>query len=169
MRMSCLLACAALIAWPIAGRAEHARIDLKVLHLDPKSDPGEEVSAQADTEPPAGGRNPRPLAKATTGEPLALQFFLTNTYPHGVLKNVTVRYYVVREGKRGQKAVPDLKKGTVAGGQFTMNFKPNCRVGSRVNFRIKEAGIYLLRVETINTDSDHEHFSAIDIEVKKAP
>jgi hypothetical protein len=169
MRWSCLLACAALFAWPFAVRAEHARIDLKVIHLDPQSDPGDEVSAQADAEPPTGGRNPRPLAKATAGEPLAFQFFLTNTYPHGVVKNVTVRYYVVREEKRGQKAVPDLKKGTVASGQFTMNFKPACRVGSRVNFRIKEPGIYLLRVETINTNSDHEHFSAIDIEVKKAP
>jgi hypothetical protein len=168
MRLSYWLACAALIACPLAARAEHARIDLKVIHLDSQSDSGEDVSATVDTDPPTGGRNPRPLAKATAGEPLALQFFLTNTYPHGVIKNVTVRYYVVREEKRGQKAVPDLKKGTVAGGQFTMNFKPNCRVGSRVNFRIKEPGFYLLRVETINTDSDHEHFSAIDIEVKKA-
>ena len=32
-----------------------------------------------------------------------------------------------------------------------------------------EAGVYLLRVETLNTDSDHEHFSAIDVEVGKAP
>ena len=122
-----------------------------------------------DREPPAGGRNERPLAKVKAGEPLALQFFLTNTYPHGVKKDVTVRYYVVREGKRGQKGVPGLKQGTVTEGQFKMNFKPGCRVGSRVAFRVKEPGFYLLRVETLNTDSDHEHFSAIDVEVTKAP
>jgi hypothetical protein len=170
MRLSCLLACVALVAWPLSAHAEHARIDLKLIHLDPESGAeGEAVSASADREPPAGGRNERPLARVKAGEPLALQFFLTNTYPHGVKKGVTVRYCVVREEKRGQKEVPDLKKGTVTDGQFTMNFKPGCRVGSRVTFRIKEVGIYLLRVETLNSDSDHEHFSAIDVRVEKAP
>ncbi len=171
MRLSCLLAALALVAWPLSARAEHARIELKVIHLDPDSGAeGDSVSAPgADTEPPAGGRNPRPLAKVKAGEPLALQFFLTNTYPHGVKRDVTVRYFVAREAKRGQKELPDLKAGTVTDGKFTMNFKPQCRVGSRVTFRIKEPGVYLLRVETMNTDSDHEHFAAIDVQVDKAP
>jgi hypothetical protein len=170
MRLSCLLAALALVAWPLSARAEHARIDLKVIHLDPESGAeGDAVTAGADQEPPAGGRNERPLAKVKAGEPLALQFFLTNTYPHGVKRGVTVRYFVARETKRGQKELPNLKAGTVTDGRFTMNFKPECRVGSRVTFRIPEPGTYLLRVETINTDSDHEHFAAIDIEVVKAP
>jgi hypothetical protein len=38
-----------------------------------------------------------------------------------------------------------------------------------VSFRIKEPGVYLLRVETLNTDSDHEHFAAIDVQVVRAP
>ena len=71
--------------------------------------------------------------------------------------------------ERGQKGVPDLRQGTVTEGQFKMNFKPGCRVGCRVAFRIKEAGLYLLRVETLNTDSDHEHFAAIDVQADKAP
>jgi hypothetical protein len=170
MRLSCLLAGLALAAWPLAARAEHARIELKLISLDPVSGAeGEAMTANADREPPAGGYNPRPLAKVKAGAPLALQFFLTNTYPHGVKKDVTVRYFVVREDKRGQKKVPDLTAGTVTDGRFLMNFKPGCRVGSRVSFRIKEPGTYLLRVETLNTDSDHEHFSAIDVQVDKAP
>jgi hypothetical protein len=73
-------------------------------------------------------------------EELALQFILTYTYPHGVKKDVTVRYVVVRQQKRGQKTVPDLKEGVVTRGEFKMNFKPACRVGARVTFRIKEPG-----------------------------
>ncbi len=170
MRLSCLVAGLALVAWPLAARAEHARIDLKLIHLDPGSGAeGDEVTAHADREPPAGGLNERPLATVKAGEPLALEFVLTNTYPHGVKKGVTVRYYVVREEKRGQKRVPDLTAGTVTEGQFKMNFKPGCRVGARVTFRVKEPGVYLLRVETLNTDSDHEHFSAIDVRAAKAP
>ncbi len=102
MRLSCLVAGLALVAWPLAARAEHARIDLKLIHLDPGSGAeGDEVTAHADREPPAGGLNERPLATVKAGEPLALEFVLTNTYPHGVKKGVTVRYYVVREEKRG--------------------------------------------------------------------
>ena len=47
----CLLA---LAAWPLAARAEHARIDLKVIHLDPDSGAeGEDAAAAiSDQEPP---------------------------------------------------------------------------------------------------------------------
>ncbi len=170
MKSSCLSACLILAAWPFAARAEHARIDLQVIHIDPVTEAdGDSVSATADTEPPAGGFNQRPVAKIAVGEPLALQFVLTNKYPHGVLKDVTVRYYIVREEKLGQKNLPDMTKGTVTEGKFTMNFKPACRVGARIRFKVKEPGLYLLRVETQNTDSDHEHFSAIDVQAEAAP
>jgi hypothetical protein len=63
--------------------------------------------------------------------------------------------------------VPDLREGVVTQGRFTLNYKPKCRVGARESFTIKEPGAYLLRVQTENTDSDHEHFAAIDILVEK--
>jgi hypothetical protein len=161
-----LAACLALVVLPLSARAEHARIDLRLVQLNAGAD--NEVSAIADQEPPVGGRIDRPLATVKAGDPLALQFVLINVFPHDVKKNVSVRYFVIREDKQGQKTVPDLKQGTVTEGKFTMNFKPGCRVGARVNFKIAEPGIYLLRVETQNTDSDHEHFSAIDVQVDKA-
>jgi hypothetical protein len=169
MRLSCL-AFLVVAALPLSARAEHARIDLKLIHIDPNSGAdGDAASAAADQEPPPGGLNERPITKVKVGEPLALQFVLTDTYPHGVIKNATVRYYVAPEDKPGRKGKADLKKGTVTDGQFTLNLKPKSRVGARVAFAIKEPGFYLLRVETLNTDSDHEHFAAIDVEVEKAP
>ena len=170
MKRSYLLVGVALILWPLSLRAEHAKIDLKLIHLDPASGAeGEEVVANADQEPPLGGSNKRPLAKVKAGEPLMLRFFLTNTYPHGVKKDVTVRYFVVRQKKPGQKEVPDPQDGAVTQGRFRLNLKPQARVGSRVLFTIPDPGVYLLRVETRNTDSDHEHFSAIDVQASKAP
>jgi hypothetical protein len=170
MKLSCVAACLALTALPFSARAEHARIDLKLIQIDPNSGAdGDSASASVDQEPPAGGHNERPLLKVKAGEPLALQFVLINTYPHGVIKDATVRYYVAPEEKPGRKSKPELKNGTVTDGQFTLNLKPKCRVGSRVAFVLKEPGFYVLRVETVNTDSDHEHFAAIDIEVEKAP
>ncbi len=148
-------------------RAEHARIDLRIIHLDPQTGRDrEEATAHADAEPPLGGSYPRPLCKVTAGAPLAAQFILINTYPHGEKKDVIVRYYVVREAKPGQKEHASPKNGAVTQGEFTLNFKPKCRVGARIAFKIEQPGCYLLRVETDRTDSDHEHFSAIDLQVE---
>jgi hypothetical protein len=166
VRRTAAFTLAALLLATPAAPAEHATIDLRVLRLDPASGAEQdEGSARADQEPPAGGHIPRPLFKVKAGDPLVLQFVLTNNYPHGEVKGVTVLYYVVREEKAGQKEVPDPARATV-GGKFTMTFKPKCRVGARVAFTVKEPGLYLVRVETLNTNSDHEHFSAIDLLVE---
>jgi hypothetical protein len=156
-----------MLAMPWTARGEHATIDLRVFRMDPATgDSKAEAAASADQEPPAGGVQPRPLFKVKTGEPLVLQFILTNAYPHGVKKDVMVRYFVAREQAPKQKELPELGEGVVTQGRFTLNFKPKCRVGARVAFTIREPGIYLLRVETLNTASDHEHFSAIDLRVE---
>ncbi len=166
MKARLLLALLAAAAWQGAARAEHATIDLRAMRIDPATgQSAEEAAAHADQEPPPGGVNPRPLLKARANEPLVLQFILTNTYPHGDVKDVTVQYFVVREEKAGQKAVPDPAHAALKG-SFTMNFKPKCRVGARVGFTVREPGIYLLRVQTLNTNSDHEHFSAIDLKIE---
>lgn len=154
--------------------AEHARIDLRV------SSQQKEVRASADEDPPPGGLNEPPVIHVAVNQPLVLQFILTNAYPHGMLKNVTVRYYIVPATKLGRKPAPSFRKssgsdeasrpllddGFVEQGEFTMNFKPECRVGTRLKFQIAQPGIYSVRVETVNTQSDHEHFSAIDVVAK---
>lgn len=151
--------------------AEHAKIDLHV------SGEGMEVTADADQEPPPGGRNDPPVLNVKVNAPLTLQFILTNKYPHHALDHVTVRYYVVRVAKLGRKPAPPLRraedsskephplleKDVVTRGQFTLNLKPDGRVGTRLKFQIAAPGIYSARVETLNTQSDHEHFSAIDL------
>jgi hypothetical protein len=150
------------------SRAEHANIDLHIIRRDPATGSNkEDVTASALQEPPGENVKQRPQIKVKANEPLALQFILINTYPHGEKKDVTVRYFVVREAKLRQKEVPDLREGVVTQGRFTLNYKPKCRVGALQKFTIKEPGPYLLRVQTENTDSDHEHFSAIDILVEK--
>ncbi len=165
MRVCVPLVAIALAGLPLAAWAEHANIKLHVVRLDaPSGKNVDEAKAVADEEPPAGGINPRPVFKVKLNEPLVLQFILTNVYPHGELKDVTVRYFVVRTDSVGQKKVPTLIKGTVTEGSFNLNLKPKARVGARVAFTIREAGIYLLRVETANTKSDHEHISAIDLQ-----
>jgi hypothetical protein len=157
----------AVVAWtcgPLVARAEHATITLSVFRSRPDTGVSEEaVSAGADQEPPAGGRQQRPVLNVKVNEPLALQFIFINDYPHGVRKDVTIRIFVVREDKAGQKNLPSLKSGVVVQGQFQLNFKPKGKVGGRVAFKIPEPGAYLLRVDSLNTQSDHEHFAALEL------
>ena len=139
-----LLAIFCLAVLPPAAAAEHAVIDLRVSRLCPATDPDpKSLSANADTEPPAGGRNPRPLLKVKLNEPLEFQFILINNYPHGDKKNVAVRFFIVRQEKPRQKTVPD-HEGSVAAGSFTMNFKPNCRVSATSLFH-SQGGRFLPR------------------------
>lgn len=148
--------------WVSPARAEHAKIQLDV------STARDQVSAFVDQTPPEWGKNPRQILKAKANEPIRIQYILTNVYPHKTLENVVVHFFVVRQQKPGQKELPDLKGDVVIESAFDMDFKPGGKAGQRTTLKIDTPGAYLIRVETRNTQSDHEHFSAIDLVVEKA-
>jgi hypothetical protein len=166
MKIRITFVLAGLFCLPLLARAEHARIDLQISQLDPSRGEIKLANASVDQDPPPGGRQARPVAKVKAREPLVLQFMFDNLYPHKVIKDARVHYFVVPVDKIGQKTLPELSQNVVTEGKFTLNFKPNGRVGARVSFTISKPGIYLLRVQSENTDSDHEHFSAIDVQVE---
>jgi hypothetical protein len=167
MKRYCVLAMLGLMGWVLTAHAEHAHIKLRVFRMDPESGQSrDEIAATADQEPPAGGVLERPLLKVKAGDPLVLQFIYDNAYPHGLTKNVRIRYFVTRVEKVKQKVMPALDENVVTQGQFKLNFKPKARIGARVAFTLREPGVYLLRVDSFNTNSDHEHFSAIDLQVE---
>ena len=140
-------------------RAEHAKINLEV------TVGRETATAHVDQTPPDSGKNPRPVVKAKVNEPIRINYLLTNVYPHKTLENVVVHFYVARQNKVGQKELPDLKGDVVTESAFDMDFKPGGKAGQRTTLKIDTPGVYLIRIETRNTQSDHEHFSAIDLVV----
>jgi hypothetical protein len=159
--VTCLVAIIA--GWIGAGPAwaEHAKIQLEV------ATPRDQVAAFVDQTPPEWGKNPRPVLKAKVNEPVRIQYLLTNVYPHKTLENVVVHFFVVRQKKAGQKEIPDLKgDGVVLESAFDMDFKPGGKAGQWTRLKIDTPGAYLIRVETRNTQSDHEHFSAVDLVVE---
>jgi hypothetical protein len=141
------------------ARGEHAVIKLEVIA------PNGRQNSFADHEPPLGGVYPRRQLEVKVGDPLILQFQLTYSNPHKRVNDVAVRYFVVRTRSFAAKTV-DFQQGVVLEGTVKMNFKPESRVGTRMKFQVDHPGIYEVRVETQNTDSDHEHFSAIDLDAK---
>ena len=143
-------------------QAEHAKITLEVATTH------EQVSAFVDQTPPESGKNPRPVLKAKVLEPIRINYLLTNVYPHKTLENVVVHFFVAPQKQIGQKELPDLKGDVVMESAFDMDFKPGSNAGQRSTLRITTPGVYLVRIETRNTQSDHEHFAAIDLVVTES-
>jgi hypothetical protein len=140
-------------------RAEHAKINLDI------ATGGNNVSAFVDQTPPEWGKSPRPVIKAKVNDPIRINYLLTNVYPHKTLENVVVHFFIARQKKVGQKELPDLKGDVVMETAFDMDFKPGSKAGQRSTVKIDAPGVYLVRIETRNTQSDHEHFAAIDLVV----
>jgi hypothetical protein len=140
-------------------RAEHAKISLEVATAR------EQVTAFVDQTPPESGKNPRRVLKAKVNEPIRINYLLTNVYPHKTLENVVVHFFIAQQKKVGQKELPDLKGDVVMETAFDMDFKPGSKAGQRSTLKITTPGVYLVRIETRNTQSDHEHFAAIDLVV----
>ncbi|HWE01381.1 MAG TPA: hypothetical protein VG326_03150 [Tepidisphaeraceae bacterium] len=144
------------------ARAEHFEMQATV---SSKSDKATAFSDTFTATRPEGFK-PRPVCHAKAGEELVFQFFCSSNFPHDSLKAVTVRYYVVLEAKAGQKELPS-KDSAITQGSFVLDFKPNTgKVGLRERFKAEKTGTYLVRVESDNSDNDHEHFSAVDLVVE---
>jgi hypothetical protein len=145
---------------PARARAEHAKITLDV------ATPDDQQTAFMDQTPPDWGKNPRPVVKARVGDPIKINWLFTNVYPHKTLENVVVHFFIVRTAKVGQKELPELKDDVVLEAAFDMDFKPGGKAGQRNTLRIDTPGVYLVRVESRQTQSDHEHFAAIDLVIE---
>ena len=150
------------ILWALPARAEHAKINLDVIAK------GSQETVFVDQTPPDSGKNPRPVVRAKAGEPVKVQYLLTNIYPHKTLENVVVHFFIARQGEPGQKELPSLadEKNVVLESAFEMDFKPGAKAGTRTTIKVDAPGCYLIRVETKQTQSDHEHFAAIDLVVE---
>lgn len=141
-------------------RFEHAKVT-----LDVEAD-GKKETAFVDQTPPDTGKNPRPVLKVKAGAPIKIQWTLTNVYPHKTLEDVLVHSYVVKQKKVGLKELPVIGDDVEMETAYRMDFKPGGKSGARCKLKIDTPGVYLIRVETRDTQSDHEHFAAIDLVVE---
>lgn len=155
--------CSGLCSGP--ARAEHAKINLEIAAATGQA------AAYVDQTPPESGKRPRPVLKIKAGETIRINWIFTNVYPHKTLQNVVVHFFIARQAKPGQKELPDLsvEGNVVLESAFDMDFKPGTKAGQRQSLRIDQPGVYLVRVESQQTQSDHEHFAAIDLVVEAAP
>lgn len=158
LTMRGIMALLMVVGAAVSARAEHAKITLEV---GPSG--GEPVTAHMDQTPPESGKNPRPVVHARAGRPVRFQWMLTNVYPTKTLEDVVVHFFVVPQAKAGQKEIPPIDEDVIVETAFDMDFQPGGKAGGRQTLRIDRPGVYLVRVETRQTRSDHEHFAAVDL------
>ena len=158
MLTAALLVSAALLV----QRAEAEHFDIVL-----KAEAGRQViETSMDTTPPIGGVNPRPVLRLKAGDPVRITWRMKSGFPHGVMKAVTIHFFVVREKEVGQKPVPDPSgPAGVLDNRFVMDFAPKASASGSLNFSMPAPGAYLVRVQSEDThqEHDHEHFSAFDI------
>lgn len=156
---------AALVVGLAAGtpetRVEHAKIDLDVIA------PSGRATAHMDQTPPQSGKNPRPVVKAKAGDPIKIHYMFTNTYPNKTINDVVVHFYIVRIDAAGDKEIPTLEGDRlVLETAHDLDMRPGGHTGGRATLKVDQPGVYLVRIESRNTQSDHEHFAAIDLVVE---
>ena len=152
-----------LALWPRSAGAEHFDITLRV------SAPGSQGEAFMDTTPPIGGVNKRSVVKAKPGDMVRVTWKMKNASPHGLMKGVTIHFFVVKEDQIGQKPTPDPSgEGGIVDQSFTMDFAPKATTNGSLRLKAPESGNYLIRIQSEDTHeaTDHEHFSAIDLQVQ---
>lgn len=138
------------------------------IRLHAQTDSGQ-VDASWDTSPPLGGVNPRPVLKVKVGEAVQVTWRIASSFAHGVMKGAGVHFFVVKEGQLGQKPVPNPASAAgIVDNAFTMDFAPNATASGSLRFRIDTPGSYLVRLQSEDTHQEHghEHFSAVDLDVR---
>ena len=157
------LAALALVCWQPPARAEHFDMFLALT-----SESGVEARAGWDTFPPIGGVNERSVLQVQVGEAITAEWLMRSAYPHGVMPQVQVHFYVVREQMVGQKQPPLKSVPRVVESSFKMDFIPDFATKGVLVFVVDKPGVYLARMESLETlgKHGHEHFSAIDLVVE---
>lgn len=161
-RVAYVLIAAAAFALQGPASAEHFYMQLVAKCSQSRAE------AFMDTTPPVGGVNKRPVMKVKAGDQIQIAWRMKSGYPHGTMKSVIVHFFVAREQSAGQKALPDLTgDGLILDNTFTMDFAPQSVSMGGTRLSLAARGTYLVRVQSENTaaEHDHEHFSALDIEV----
>lgn len=160
-----LMTLAGLLAALLGARpvnAEHFEVSLRLTGASGRAEAG------WDTDPPEGGLNPRQRLLARAGEELLLEWRMRSEFPHGVMKDVTIRLLVAPQRETGQKEVPPADTPRVLDNSFTADFLPDHSAKGHVRFRAPAPGTYLVRLQSEHTlfEHGHEHFGAVDLVVQ---
>lgn len=144
------------------GRAEHFDIGLLVRTSRGFAESG------WDTYPPEGGLNARQGVGASVGEDVTIEWRMRSEFPHGTMKDVLIRLFVVRIAKSGDLQLPPASVPREMEVTFTADYLPHHTARGHLTFRPTAPGDYLVRINSELTlrEHGHDHFGAVDLRVE---
>jgi hypothetical protein len=153
------------IAWSIvtpATFADHLKFEAEVRCENVKRACSTGVSG------PNTKLGPRATLEVPLGKAITVNWKVTHT-AGGPLKDVVIHFFVVKEEKAGQAAIPKLDRDVIAESALTMDFKPGDKQTAELVMQMDVRGTYLLRIESIGAAvgiGEHEDFAVLDLIVK---
>src|SRR5207245_5534887 len=156
---------ASLATAPLSLRADHFAIELQV-----KTSAGT-GTVHAQTMALGAKAKARPVLEGAAGKTITVHWTLTCTDSNETFKDVVAHFFIIKEEKAGQPAVPKLDKNVEVESALTMDFKPGVKARGEQTFQIGKPGVYLVRLETIGAaasagSNGHEHFASLDLVLK---
>lgn len=155
-----------LFALSFLSTARLAYADHFLIDLEAKSGAATKTATVSTTGSVAKPKA-RGILEIKPGESMTVKWTVTYTAKQGMVKDQLIHFFVVKEEKVGQVAVPKLDKDVAVESALTMDFNPKDKTDGELTFTLDRPGSYLLRLEASKADGDdHEHFAALDIVVK---
>lgn len=112
---------------------------------------------------------PRALLEIKAGQRVRAHWKLRCTATAQPVKDVLVHFFVVREPRVGQQAVPKLGKTVTVESALTMDFQTGSKSEGELEFVLNHPGAYLVRLETMGAAGgrgDAEPFADMDVKVR---
>ncbi|HZU38820.1 MAG TPA: hypothetical protein VFA18_23025 [Gemmataceae bacterium] len=105
----------------------------------------------------------RPVLEIKAGQRVHAQWQLRCSAAAQPVKDVLIHFFVVREKKTGQAALPRLDKTVTVESALSMDFKAGAKTDGELDFVLDKAGVYLVRLETRGAGAGSETYAALDV------
>jgi len=156
MRCGLVLLASVVLSRTADARGEDFAIELKVAT-------GEANQMAHESKAAAERAKARPQLEAKAGAPLRATWQLRCSRAAEPITDVTVHFFVVREAKVGQRALPKLDFTVAAESALTMDFQTGDRAEGDLSFRLEQPGAYLVRLEALDSKGEPLAFAALDV------
>jgi hypothetical protein len=107
----------------------------------------------------------RPVLKAAAGTPIQVRWRLMRSAGQPLAPDVLVHFYAARQERAGQPPTPRDDKAIQAESALKMDFRPGDRTQGEMRFTLRQAGTYVLRLETLGAAAVDGREQAVSLDL----
>jgi hypothetical protein len=124
------------------------------------------TEARASAIPAVSDVAVRQVLEIKPGETPELRWSVVSVDRKKPIASVAVHILVVRQGQRGERIPPGLRKGTLMDTVLGTDVAPGQSVSGQCKAPVFEIGSYLVELELLDEQGNRRQFCAVDLEVR---